>query len=402
VNLRLRQGFLDPLAAMSFRLLPNRTRPYPTSEEFATKPITSGPFVFSGQDSEASQSYVSFPANPNYGVRLDKPGLPRVKQVRVFAPPDPVEAVKGGAIDYDLLLDLTAEEAAALKAGGAFEVPIPSERVPNQRIYFLAVNHRKPMLAHADLRLALARAIPRELLLDAHFRKGLGRKVHKAINGPYPAKSWACNPTLVSREDNTSQDCYDLPAAQAKLEAVMPKLGVKEVALKLKYPSGDKVLEAAINDLCERVNKELRVNNGADHVKLTPEPCTPHSLRVDVEQTHSYELAYYWYDFPDESLWLKPLLGPNGPGGSENYLGYSGKLAEAIESATAMRHFQDVREKAHAIHRRMLDSEMPIIPLWQLDSLYAYRKGRLKPPAVDPLRVFAQSERWRVNAGGRD
>ena len=65
-----------------------------------------------------------------------------------------------------------------------------------------------------------------------------------------------------------------------------------------------------------------------------------------------------------------------------------------------MRHFQDVREMAHAIHRRMLDSEMPIIPLWQLDSLYAYRKGRLKPPAVDPLRVFAQSERWRVNAGG--
>jgi ABC-type oligopeptide transport system substrate-binding subunit len=119
-----------------------------------------------------------------------------------------------------------------------------------------------------------------------------------------------------------------------------------------------------------------------------------------VEQTHSYDLAYYWYDFPDESLWLMPLLGPSGPGGSENYLGYTGKLATAIQSASAMRHFERVREFAHAIHRQMLDSEMPIIPLWQLDPLYAYRKGRLKLPPLDPLRVFAQSEAWRVNAAG--
>jgi ABC-type oligopeptide transport system substrate-binding subunit len=181
----------------------------------------------------------------------------------------------------------------------------------------------------------------------------------------------------------------------------MPKLGLKEVRLTLKYPSGDKVLAAAIADLCERVNKELRVDNDTHGVQLTPEECEPHSLRVDVEETHSYDLAYYSYDFPDESLWLKPLLGPSGPAGSENYLGYSGKLVTMIESATAMRHFKDVREFTHAIHRQMLDSEMPIIPLWQLDPLYAYRKGRLTLPPVDPLRVFAQSERWRVHAGGK-
>jgi ABC-type transport system substrate-binding protein len=401
VKLILQQGFLDPLSAMSFKILPTRTRPNPTDILFAEKPISSGPFMFGGQDSESAKPYVSFPANPYYGVRIDKPGQPRLKQIRVFAPPDPVETVKGGAIDLDLLLDLTADQAIALRDTGKFDVPMPSESVPNRRIYFLAVNHRRPMLAHVDLRLALARAIDREKLLDTHFRKGLGGKVHKAINGPYPAKSWACNPALVSRKDKTSQDCYDPDSARAKLTAVMPKLGVKKVRLTLKYPSGDKVLAAAITDLCERVNKELRVDNETHSVELTPEECEPHSLRVDVEETHSYDLAYYSYDFPDESLWLKPLLGPSGPAGSENYLGYSGKLVTMIESATAMRHFKDVREFTYAIHRQMLDSEMPLIPLWQLDPLCAYRKGRLTLPPVDPLRVFAQSERWGMHAGGK-
>jgi ABC-type oligopeptide transport system substrate-binding subunit len=134
---------------------------------------------------------------------------------------------------------------------------------------------------------------------------------------------------------------------------------------------------------------------------LTAEERPPHALRAEVEGTHGYDydLAYYWYDFPDESLWLKPLLGANGPGGSENYLGYSGKLISVIETATGMRHFKEVRDFAHAIHRQVLDSEMPIIPLWQLDPLYAYKKGRLRLPPLDPLRVFVQSELWRVNAG---
>jgi ABC-type transport system substrate-binding protein len=397
VDLVLRQGLLDPLSAMSFKILPRRASPLPTSEAFAEKPIASGPFVFGGPNSEPvpGGQYVSFPANPHYGVRLDKQGLPRLKEVRVFAPPDPIQSAKSGTIDLDLLLDLTAEQAASL-AGSNFEVPMPTESTPNRRVYFLAVNHRKPMLAHADLRLALARAIPRELILNEHFRKGLGRKVHKAINGPYPARSWACNPALVSRQDKTSQDCYDPIAARAKLSAVFPKLGVKEARLKLKYPAGDKILAAAMADLCSRVNKELQ------GIKLIPEECPPYQLRVDVEQTQSYELAYYWYDFPDESLWLMPFLGPNGPGGSQNYLGYSGKLVPMIQRTTELRHFQEVRGFAHAIHRQMLDSEMPIIPLWQLDPLYAYRRGRLKLPPLDPLRLFAQSEQWRVNAAERD
>ncbi len=390
-DLKLQQGFLDPLAVMSFKILPQWTRPDANSEQFAMNPISSGPFVFGGQDSENGRLFVSFPANPYYGVRPDKEGLPRLKQAAHLAPPDPVKAANDGAINYDLLLDLTAEQAAALARN--YEVPMPSERVPNQRIYFLAVNHRRPELgSYPDLRLALARAISREEILDKHFRKGLGKKVHKAINGPYPAGSWACNPALVSRSDKKSLDPFDKELAQTKFRGILPKLGLRELRLTLKYPSGDKILAAAIADLCDRVNANL------PGMKLVPEECSPYALRVDVEQTHSYDLAYYAYDFPDESFWLMPLLGPSGPGGAENYLAYNGPLVSKIQSATTLRHFSQVREFAQIIHRQLLESEMPIIPLWQLDPLYAYRKGRLKLPPLEPQRVFAQSERWRLDA----
>jgi ABC-type transport system substrate-binding protein len=377
VRLELDQGLLDPLAVMSFKIVPAGRVPHPGSVQFAEKPVGSGPFQFDRRASEDGREFVGLKANPHYGVRDDKRGLPRVKEVLFFAPADPVAAMKGRQID--VAFDLTAEQAGQL-AGAGFKVPMPSASAPNRRVYFLAVNHRKAALANADLRVALARAVDREKLLDAHFRKGLDTKVHRALNGPYPAGSWACDPELVSRKDKTSLDPYDPDLAKTKLKQARAKLGGAALAFGVKYPSGDARVKAAVEALCAQVNATLA------GVKLTPEERTAELLREDVEVTHSYDLAYYRYDFPDESFWLAPLLG-----GDENYLGYNGPLRGKVQAAMALRYFTPVRQYAHAIHRQALDSEMPLVPLWQLDPLYAYRGG-LKVAGIDPYRVFAAEE----------
>jgi ABC-type oligopeptide transport system substrate-binding subunit len=276
-------------------------------------------------------------------------------------------------------------------------VPLPTARTPNRRVYFLAVNNRRPLLAGADLRVALARAISREALLDDHFRKGLERKVHRALNGPYPAGSWACNPKLVSRKDKDSLDPFDADLARAKLGAWAKKQPsqVVNITLSLKYPAGDKALEAAMAALCEQVGKAL------PGVKLVPEARTPYALREEVEETYNYDLAYYHHDFVDESYWLYPLLGPTGRAGAENYLGYTGPLMDKVQAAMTLRHFSEVRNYAHAIHQQFFQDEMPLIPLWQLDPLYAYRKNVVEMPAIDPLLVFTRVEEWRRRSGGR-
>ena len=70
-----------------------------------------------------------------------------------------------------------------------------------------------------------------------------------------------------------------------------------KVSLTLTYPNDDKVVAEAMVDLCERVNKTL------PGVTLEAKGVAPHALRDEVEVSQSYDLAYWHYDFPDESFW---------------------------------------------------------------------------------------------------
>jgi ABC-type oligopeptide transport system substrate-binding subunit len=305
---------------------------------------------------------------------------------------NPVEELKSGRID--LALDLTAEQAASLEKP-TYVVPLPSDpipnRAPNLRIYFLAINNnRKPLLADKDVRVALGRAVRREKLLDDHFRGPLKTQIHHVINGPYPAGCWACDPDPTTRGQKNSLELYDPDLARTFWKRALGRWGVKDVSLKLKYPGGDKALANAMKELCAQLGRDL------PGLRVEPVELSAYDLRKDVEETQDYDLAYYHHDFADETFWLLPLLGPQGRQGKENYLGYSGPLLDKIYSGMNLRDFPKVREYAQAIHRDFVTSEMPFIPLWQLDPLFAYRAGDLELPPVDAQLLFTDIELWRV------
>ncbi len=302
VSLTLRQGWLDPLAPMNFKVLPSG--PDADSAAFAEHPLGSGPFVYGGTGVKDGNPCAYFTANPYYGARAGKSGLPRLQEIRFYAYKDAVKE----AGHFDLILDLTAKEAAALREkASALDIRLPPAAVPNRRIYFLAVNQRvnqgKPSLANAAFRCALAYAVDREKLLDDYFRAAPGEKLHTPLNGPYPAKSWASNPDLAPKN-----------ATNAK--AKMTESGLQAPTLSLKFPAGDPAVEGAMNRLCAQVKDAIGVT-------LTPEGESEDQLHKDVEVTHNYDLAYYHYDYPDDVYWLGPLLDPAG----DNYLGYHGGLA---------------------------------------------------------------------------
>ncbi|MFQ3592524.1 MAG: ABC transporter substrate-binding protein [Gemmataceae bacterium] len=388
VELTLSQGFLDPLAAMAFKVQPAHHKL--GSEEFARKPVGSGPYVLQGEktDSTLGRKYIAFAENPYYASRPGKAGLPRVREVRLYVPPDPVKDLLDGSLD--MVFDLTAEQAGKLQTAPGVVVPPPNKQPQDRRVYFLAVNNRKLILA--DLRLALARAIDREALLDEYFRKGYPEKIHYALNGPFPVGSWANDPNLVSRRDPKSQDPFDLDLARAKFKAVLAKTGKSEVALTLKYPTGNKAVEEAMKALCNQVSRDV------PGLRLSAEGVNPYLLREEVEERGNYDLAYYHYDFPEGAFWLWPLLG-HGDRKGENYLGYTGPLLAQVQKASALRYFPEVQATARAIHARMLDSEMPFIPLWQLSPLYAYRRGGLDLPPLDPRTPFSRVALWRTTRG---
>jgi ABC-type transport system substrate-binding protein len=373
VRLTLKQGFIDPLALMTFKILPESARLERLDDpQFAKKPVGSGPFVFQKREEDA----VIFSANSNY--RRAKQGLPHIREVRFVQTKDPVNAFAAGRLH--LLLD--PEAVPRVRSVDRVKMHV----LPNRRIYFLAINHRKTYLQDQELRVALAKAIHREGILDTVFRadwKDDG-KPHRALTSVYPPGSWP------ARKD-AKPDLYAPERARALLGKCKDKLGGTKISFK--YPNDDSRVARA----CEM----LRAQVAAAGLELQLEPCNPAQLRQAVEQDHKYDLAYYHYDYTSEAYLLWPLFDPNAtrPGGS-NFLGYQpdSGLQKWFHAALNHREFARVVENTRAIELD-LEGKMPLIPLWQLDTLLAIQDGVKTAPEVnrlDPLRVFTDVEQWQL------
>jgi peptide/nickel transport system substrate-binding protein len=127
-------------------------------------PVGAGPFVLKGQERGTS---LDFEANPNFY----KPGLPKLKGIRVVAYPDEnlrTSALQSGDLDlieyvpWQAMDAITANPALSLDAvDGAF--------------MFLVFNGAKPPFNDARVRKAVAHAIRRdELVKAAFFGRGSG------------------------------------------------------------------------------------------------------------------------------------------------------------------------------------------------------------------------------------
>jgi ABC-type oligopeptide transport system substrate-binding subunit len=409
VHLLLQQGYIDPLALMTFKVQPGE--PDLDSDEFGRNPIGSGPFSLDkDKDSEAGRTCKSFVFNPFYGTRQGKEGLPRIREIRFFGykpyeedgksnPTEEFERPQSSA-PLDMILDLTPEHAAAIaRKGSASRVRIarPGDgETATRRVYFLAINNKRSPLddAESNLRRALAHAINREKLLDDCFRQKVDPMVkpilshlHAALNGPYPAGSWACDPKVGQPITKGSLDLYDEAKARGLYSGLKDRIGknIHVEPFELKYPIGDPAVKAAMEGICQQWQAVLGFRAEALAVEA-------HQLRKDVE-SGNYELAYYYYDFQDDTFCLAPLLAPRPGQESLNIFGTASSNIEAVlQDIRVRREPERVKKDAWKIHE-YLYSSMPFIPLWQLDPLAAIHNS-VKAPRFDPLLVFPEVDQW--------
>ncbi len=186
-----------------------------------------------------------------------------------------------------------------------------------------------------------------------------------------------------------SLDPYDADLAYGLLSQEAKNVQ-RPIRLTLKYPTGDEVLARALTALVSQVEQSTKGG-----IKLELLPASPHNLRTDVEETQSYELAYYHYDFPDEMFWLGPLLGQRALPQGGNYLGYQGEASLQVQNTLSYRHFHELQQETRRLHEK-LDKDMPLIPLWQLDPLIGLHTYVKTGGAFDPWRVFTDIERWSL------
>jgi peptide/nickel transport system substrate-binding protein len=378
VSLTLRQGYLDPLSLMLFKILPAAAHlDSPDDPRFARRPIGSGPFQLQGKEGNA----VVFTANPYY-ERANKPGLPHLREIRFVRSDNPARDFADGKLH--LLLDLPTDKINQMKSVKGVTV----QSLPNRRIYFLAVNHRSRMLQNEDLRRTIAHVIDRTKILNEAFRGDLKSDPmppFRPLNGPYPPGSWACKP-------NQPADPFD--PALAKVLADKVKSAASVLKLSLKYPDDDPRVKRA----CEMIRDEVAALGTGLRIDL--EPKAARLLHDEIEFGRDYELAYYYYDYPTEAYWLWPLFNTNPKAlverGGKNFLGYQndGQLESLFIKSMGHRDFQEVQRLTHEIHAHLFQ-KMPLIPLWQLDTHIAIHND-LKPVRIDPLLVFTNVEQWKL------
>jgi ABC-type transport system substrate-binding protein len=385
VNLSLRQGFFDPSSLLAFKILPRSAHlERPDDTRFAQNPVGSGPFQLvddKRRRDELKAGAVVFTANGAYR-RTYKPNMPYIQEIRFYKCQDPVVDFNEGRLQ--LLLDWPTRRLKEFQ--GMDRVTI--QTLPNRRIYFLAVNHREnKALQDVGVRKAIAHAINRNQILNDVFREPeppAGTALpHRPLNGPYPAGSWACEPSLPS-------DPFKPQLARSL--AAEKKSQWPDIKLTLKYPAAN----APVEEACKKIQDQVRETAGID---LVLEPRTPRQLYEDVELNHDYELAYYHFDYPSEAFWLWPLFNPDPQSlarGGRNYLGYhnDGQLASDFQHALAHCDPVEVTKYTHRIHKQIFE-KMPLIPLWQLDT-HVVSDKELTAVHLDPLLVFTEVEKWKL------
>ncbi len=404
VRITLRTGFLDPLALMTFKVLPHRPRgkglTSADDESFAKDPVGSGPYQYQGTVTHDGRREAVFVANPFY-QRSVRPGRPFIQEIRFYVAKKPAEDLTRGPMR--LLLDLPTERIKDLVKKGFKEENVRT--LANRRVYFLAVNNQNDSLQSQQLRLALAHAIDREAILDAHFRAGFaavdraGRllprsnpeaeRLHPALNGPYPAGSWASAPS-----SRVPPALYNPDRARTMAKEALTRLRAKTVELTLKYPAGDPRVEKACQDICAQAAKV------APALKITPAGLEPRAFRKAILD-RDYDLAYCHHDYADDTYWLWPLFDPSSDArkkGGSNFLRYENDdvLESLFRKAMNHRDFAEVKKYTHDIHARLYE-KMPLIPLWQLHTHLAVHP-LLTTAGVDPLRVFSSAEEWRLES----
>jgi len=272
---------------------------------------------------------------------------------------------------------------------GRLEVSMGGGRVdtlPSRRVYYLAVNHRDPLLGGspeaANLRRLIAHAITRDAILTSCFRAGFPDH-HHALDGPFLNETWPCNP-LAGRLDDSG-----LAGSLAP--------GHGEIKLELKYPGDD----AAVERACQQIQQSLSEYKIA--IRLAPR--SPADLRKQVMIDTDFQLAYCQHDFADDWYdvggWLDPRrIGPPGRLGDRNFMSYtpSPDFAAILSRTQVHRDFGELRVAMRQLHLEFR-KEMPFIPLWSLDT-HVLASSRLRTePAVtllDPIAPFLFVDQWTL------
>lgn len=353
------------LAGMTHPILPEHVlRDVPVEQwataEFSRKPIGTGPFMF---DEWRSGQYIRLAANPDYFEGRPKTGT----VIWRFGDQNTMLA---SFLNGEVHVTQVPIDSADLVASGDSQLV----RVKTPSFQYMGMNLADPRLADPAVRRAMAHAIDKTSMVNSLLH-GYGTP----LNQLFPEGHWTYDPSIEGY-------AYDVERARAILDEagwVLNEDGVREkdgqtLTFTLIYPTGNLAreksapliqqnlaeigikVELEAMDLSTLISRLLPRNSDGTGRAPTPEDYTLMLLGFSLSNGDPQEYMPYFHS-------------KDVPPAGYNYTNYADPEIDALfeQQAAATDHEKRV-EIFHQINRK-LSADVPWIPLYMQEDLWAVR-----------------------------
>lgn len=346
--------------------------------EFIKKPIGSGPYKF---EEFKSGEFVKLNANEEYHN-----GAPNLKKFifKVVNEETATAELLKKSIDIVEMSSIKDEDAKKLKDGN-MEVL----KYPNSKIQYMGFNLRNEILKDKNLRTAIAYGIDREGIVN-----GLLEGNGVVINTPMVPTLWSYPKEGLVEYKMDEAKAKDL-LKQAGYEdkngnGIVDKDG-KDLELSLVVPTGDKIRE--------KTGTIIQDNLGKIGIKVNLELMEFKAVMEKVVGNHDFELYLMGNTLeadPDPTPnWYSTQASDEKGVFGWNIAGFRSEAADKLMDANRSAINQEERAKTLKEFGKLLNSELPWVPLYASDIVKAYNSG-LKNFKANTFVDFYNVEKWEL------
>ena len=346
------------------------------NNEAIAKPVGSGPYKF---DSFKVGEFAKLVANEEYHN-----GAPKIKNFvfKVVNEETSSAELINGSIDLAELSNIKSDDAKTLNEKG-----IEVLKYPNSKIQYMGFNLRNKTLQDVKLRTAIAYGIDREALVN-----GLLEGNGVVINTPMVPSLWSYP------KEGLVEYKFDVEKAKALLKeagyedtngnGIVDK-GGKDLELTLTVPTGDTIREKTGTIIQDNLSKiGIKVNIEAMEFK---------AVMQKVVGDHEFEMYLMGNTLeadpdPTPNWYSTQATDEKGVFGW-NIAGFKSKEADNLMDLNRKATVLEERAKILNDFGKLLNKELPWIPLYASDIVKAYNKN-LKNYTSNTFAGFYNVEKW--------
>jgi peptide/nickel transport system substrate-binding protein len=380
VVVRLARAVLDPLRAMTFKILPaaslGATPTLRRDAAFVKQPIGTGPYRFV---KATPQGEIVLAANDAYFG-----GKPKIPQIVMKAYADQNVMAQSLMFDSIDLVTYVSPRDLGEVGGDARLSVLPYDALS---FSFVALNTQRGVLKDKRVRQAISAALDRKDMMTAFFQ-GQGR----LVSGPFPPTSWAYNLDVKPVD-------YDVARAKSLLAAAGLKDGDGDGVLET--PAGKPVtLTFAVpltgeSEMVKRIVLAFQSYLDAVGIRTDLQFMDWLVWKKRVLGEHDYDATIASWSFDDATNVTSLFHSSSAKPWGNNFVMFSRPEVDALLTEADVVNDADKRlaiyHKLHAV----LAEETPYVYLWSLTH-HAAHSARLSGVRVEPFAFFKYILSWRA------